>query len=131
MRSFTQDDIRDKELLERLIEEETKRIFNSEKARRGRSYDEIFANVKQGKVAEMYMVENENFVFSDIKWHDLKNTDEEYCEVKAYDVNDETAHSVIKDLERYRTEGWSKAIWYYLFQYRSATYKLLAIIRIK
>lgn len=131
MRPFTQDDIKNKELLESLIQEETNRIFESDKARKGRSHDQVYASVKQGKVAELYLVETGKFEFADLKWHDLKNKQGEYCEVKAYDVNDWTAPSVIRDLQRYRTESWNKSTWYYLFQYRNGTYKLLAVLRIK
>ena len=131
MKDFTQDDIKDKVLLESLIQEETDRIFNSDKARKGRSIDQVYAMVKQGKVAEVYLKETGRFKFADIKWHDLINNQGEYCEVKAYDVNDCTAAPVIRDLQRYRTESWCKSTWYYLFQYRSGTYKLLAVLRIK
>jgi hypothetical protein len=131
MRDFTQDDIKDKELLEKLIQEETKRIFESDKARHGRNEDQITASVKQGKIAELYLVQSGRFKFADIKWHDLVNSAGEYVEVKAYDVNDWNAPSVIRDLQRYRTEKWCKAKYYYLFQCRGGTYKFLAILRIK
>jgi len=128
---FTEDNIKNKELLGKLINEETKRIFESETARKDRDYEQVYTRVKQGKIAELYMVETGKFSFSDIKWHDLKNKAGEYCEVKAYDVNDENASSVKRDLVRYRTEKWCKSNWYYLFQCRGGEYKLLAIIRIK
>ena len=131
MKNFTQDDIRDKDLLESLIREESDRIFESDSARKNRTYDQIYANVKQGKVAELYLKETGKFEFADIKWHDLKNANGEYCEVKAYDVNDWNAPSVVRDLQRYRTESWCKSTWYYLFQFRNGTYKLLAVLRIK
>lgn len=131
MRTFTQDDIKDKEKLEELIQFEAKRIYESSSARHDRSWDRIYASVKQGKIAELYLVETGRFEFADLKWHDLKNQQGEYCEVKAYDVNDWTAPSVIRDLQRYRTETWCKSTWYYLFQYREGTYKLLAVLRIK
>ena len=127
MRSFTQDDIRDKILLEQLIVEEANRIFASDHARKNRTYDQIYARCKQGKVPELYLVETGRFTF----WHDLKNAQGEYCEIKAYDVNDWNAESVKRDIERYRTESWCKSTWYYLFQYREATYKLIAVLRIK
>jgi hypothetical protein len=131
MRPFTQDDIKNKELLESLIQEETSRIFESDKARKDRSYDQVYASVKQGKVAELYLVETGRFDFADLKWHDVKNKQGEYCEVKAYDVNDWNAPSVVRDLQRYRTETWNKSTWYYLFQFRNGTYTLLAVLRIK
>jgi hypothetical protein len=131
MKSFTQDDVRDKALLESLITEETNRIFESDKARKGRTRDQVYAMVKQGKIAEVYLKETGRFEFADIKWHDLVNSYGEYCEVKAYDVNDWMAPSVIRDITRYKTESWCKSTWYYLFQYRSGTYKLLAVLRIK
>lgn len=131
MKNFTVEDIQDKELLNRLIEEETNRIFESDQARHGRSRNQIEASVQQGKVAELYLVQTGKFKFADIKWHDLMNASGEYIEVKAYDVNDWNAPSVKRDLERYKTERWCKATWYYLFQCRAAEYKLLAILRIK
>jgi hypothetical protein len=131
MKSFTQDDIVDKELLEKLIEEETDRIYESVSARHGRDRDQISASVKQGKIAELFLVQSGKYKFADIKWHDVMTTNGEYVEVKAYDVNDWEAPSVKRDLARYRTEKWCKATWYYLFQCRAGEYKLLAILRIK
>jgi hypothetical protein len=131
MKTFTIDDIKDKDRLNRLVQEETRRIYESSSARKNRSSDEISAKVLQGKVAELYLVETGRFEFADLKWHDLKNQRGEFCEVKAYDVNDWNAPLVKKDIERYRTEAWSKATWYYLFQCRYAEYKLLAVLRIK
>jgi len=135
MKSFTQDDIKDKELLEKLINEEADRIYKSETARHNRSYDNIYSTVKQGKIAEMYLVESGRFKFADLKWHDLvsANLDGtiEYSEVKAYDVDDWNSPYVQRDIARYRSEKWCKSTWYYLFQYRNATYKLLAVLRIK
>lgn len=131
MKSFTQDDIKDQQLLENLVAEEASRIFASPVSRKDRTYDQVYAMVKQGKTAEVYLKETGRFEFADLKFHDLKNQLGEYCEVKAYDVNDWTAPSVTRDLHKYRTEHWCKSTWYYLFQYRNATYKLLAVLRIK
>jgi hypothetical protein len=131
MRDFTQDDIKDRILLEKMTIEETERIMNSDKSRKGRSYDQVYSMVKQGKVAELYLTETGRFKAADLKWHDLINSNGEYCEIKSYDVNDWDDPRVKRDIERYRTEKWCKSTWYYLFQYRNATYKLLSVMRIK
>jgi hypothetical protein len=128
---FTIEDIRDRDLLERLVARETEKVFNSPKARRGRCYEEVEDSVRRGKIAELFLVESGEFTFADKKWHDLKNRAGEYVEVKAYDVQDWTSSFVTRDIERYRTEGWNLSTWYYLFQCKYGQYKLLSILRIK
>ena len=129
---FTEADIKDKDLLEKLISEEAIRIFESPKANRGRSYEEVASSVRQGKVAELYLVESGEYEFADIKWHDVKNSEGEYVEVKAYRVhNGFDAPFVKRDLERYRTEHWCKAKWYMLFSCHNGTYELLGNRKIK
>ncbi len=129
--TFTEEDIKDKDLLQKLVEQETTRIFESDAARKNRSYEQVYHSVKQGKVAEMHLVQSGKFEFANLKWHDLKNVRGEYCEVKAYDVDDWNAEYVQKDLQRYKKETWNKSTWYYLFQCRNSVYKLLAVLRIK
>jgi|694.fasta_scaffold16082_12 hypothetical protein len=128
---FTENDIRDKELLAKLIEEEAQRIFESPKANRGRTLEQITESVKQSKVAELYLVETGEYDFADIKWHDLRNHSGEYVEVKAYNVRDWEAPFVKKDLEKYRTQDWCKSTWYMLFSYDDGTYEYLGTQKIK
>jgi len=131
MKDFTQDDIRDKILLEELVRKEAEIIFNSPKARKKRSYDQIYASVKQGKIAELYLVETGKFKFSDLKWHDLVNSNGEICEIKSYNISDWNVSFVYDDIRRYRTEKWCQSTWYYLFSCIGGTYRLLSVMRIK
>jgi hypothetical protein len=128
---FTEDDIKDKIRLEKLIHQEAKRIHESPAANRGRSYENVVASVRQGKVAELFLVESGNYDFANIRWHDLIDKNGDYVEVKAYKVNNWDAPYVKRDLERYRTEDWCKAKWYMLFSYDNGTYEYLGNQKIK
>ena len=128
---FTKRDIKDQVTLERLIKEEATRIYESDSARRDRSYEQIYQAVSQGKVAEMYMAETDDYDFADLRWHDLKNKSGEYVEVKAYNVNSFDAPFVKRDLERYKNATWCKAKWYMLFSCKNGEYELLGTKQIK
>ena len=55
---FTESDIKDKERLEKMIKKEAKHIFESEKSRANRDLETIEFFVRQGKIAELYMIES-------------------------------------------------------------------------
>lgn len=128
---FTEDDIRDKAKLEELTQQEAEEIFRSEKSRKGRDLESIKISVKQGKVAELYLVENYNYFIANKKWHDLVNADGEYVEVKAYNTPSSKVPFVEKDLFRIRTEGWNQSSWYILFKCVDGHYEFLEKIRIR
>ena len=128
---FTEEDIKDKERLSRMIKKEADAIFRSSDGRKGRDLDTIEYCVKQGKVAELYLIENHGFIESDIKYHDLINAFGEYVEVKAYDIWDSTAPYVQKDIRRYKNAEWSKSKWYMLFRCKHGEYEFLEKIDIK
>lgn len=130
---FTVKDIKDTELLEQLVTEEASRIFSSPKANHGRTLDQIKNAVRQGKIAELYMVESGVYDFADLKWHDLKNKETgDYVEVKAYNVHTGfNAPFVKRDLERYRKESWCKAKWYMLFSCHEGVYELIGTEQLK
>ena len=130
---FSEDDIKDKDRLALMVEDEASRIYQSDEARWGRSLEEIKAKVRQGKIAELMMIENFNYEEADIMWHDLKSTDGEYTEVKAYSkIWDEYAPQVSKDLKRYRSMSKFKSKWYILFSVDDRNiYKFIAKIKIK
>jgi hypothetical protein len=128
---FTENDIQDKERLEKMIEKEALAIFNSPVASNGRDLDTIKFCVRQGKVAELWLIENEGYEESDKKWHDLKK-DGEYTEVKAYtSVWSKEAPFVQKDLRRLRTESWSYSKWYKLFKVENGSYELLDTVQLR
>ena len=114
-----------------MIKKEADAIYNSDVARRGRDYDTIKFCVKQGKIAELYLIENHGYTESDIKWHDLKDGDGNYTEVKAYDVWSKDAPFVQKDIRRYKNESWSKSKWYMLFKFKDGEYELLEKIQLR
>lgn len=130
---FSEADIVDKSRLERMIEGEAVRIYNSDEARMGRSLDLIKERVRQGKVAELYMIENFGYEEAGIMWHDLKDPHGDYVEVKAYsNIWDEHAPQVFKDLKRYRKIQKFKSKWYLLFSVDDKNiYTFISIIRIK
>ena len=128
---FSIEDIRDRERLERMVERESLAIFNSPLSRRNRDLETIKFSVRQGKVAELYLIENHGYMESNIKWHDLKDQEGNYTEVKAYDVWSKDAPFVQKDIHRYKTESWSKSKWYMLFKFKEGQYELLERIQIR
>jgi hypothetical protein len=130
---FSEDDIKDKERLALMVEDEASRIYQSDEARWGRTLEEIKAKVRQGKIAELMMIENFNYEEADIMWHDLKSPDGEYTEVKAYSkIWDAYAPQVSKDLKRYRSMSKFKSKWYILFSVDDRNiYKFIAKIKIK
>lgn len=130
---FHPDDIKDKERLERMIEEESSRIYRSDEARMGRTLNQIKDSVRQGKVAELMLIEKFGYEEADITWHDLKDPSGEYTEVKAYsNIWDEHAPQVSKDLKRYREIAKFKSKWYLLFSVDDRNfYKFVSKIKIK
>jgi hypothetical protein len=129
--TFTYNDVKDKPHLEFLIKEETFRIFNSKNARKGRSAEEISSMVKIGKTAEYYLVELGLYKPAKDIYHDLIDEDDDFVEVKAYDVYDSNAPFVKSELERIRNSAWNKSKWMLLFQYREDTYRFLEKILIR
>jgi hypothetical protein len=127
---FTEEDIRDKDRLERMVQEESEHIFSSVIARKGRTLAEVQSSVRQGKVAELWLIENEGYVEAGKRWHDLRDENGDLVEVKAYSVNDTGAPMVQRDLKRIREEGWNTSRWYILFKYEYGTYELLEKIEV-
>ena len=129
---FTIDDIKDKERLERMVKKEAQAIFDSPQARKERTYQEVENCVRQGKVAELYLIENHGFQEADKRWHDLKDpSNGEYSEVKAYNIWSSGAPGVQRDLKRLRDEKWNISKWYYLFKCQDGMYELLEKIQIR
>jgi hypothetical protein len=129
---FTEDDIVDKARLERMILKEAEAIFNSATARHGRDLESIKLCVRQGKVAELYLIEKHGYMESDKKWHDLVDHLGDYVEVKAYTNSPRiTLPYVEKDLRKIRTEGWNTSKWYILFNVNDGVYELVEKVKIK
>lgn len=131
MKQFTEHDIKDKERLERMIQVEAYEIHRSQTSRKYRTYNDIEKVVRQGKIAELYMIENYNFREADKKYHDLISPNGNYIEVKAYSVYDSNAPYVQKDLQRYRKENWNISKWYILFSVWDGVYTYLETINIE
>jgi len=130
---FHPDEIKDKQRLERMIEDEASRIYRSDEARLGRTMNQIKESVRQGKIAELMLIERFGYEEADIMWHDLKDPSGDYTEVKAYsNVWDEHAPQVSKDLKRYRNISKFKSKWYLLFSVDDGNfYKFVSKIKIK
>ena len=129
---FRESDIKDTERLQKMIKKEAESIFSSEKARRGRDLETIEFTVRQGKIAELYLIENYGYQESDKKWHDLFDANGDYTEVKAYrNVWSKEAPFVEKDLRRIRSEKWNFSKWYMLFSVSEGEYELLEKIQIR
>jgi hypothetical protein len=126
---FTIEDIRDKELLKRLVDEESNQIFRN--SSRGRSFEEVRSSVQQSKVAELYLVESGEYSFSDIKYHDLVNERNEIVEIKAYSSTEVLPTFVIKDIRKIQSSDWNKSQWYYYSGYHRGIYTLHQRIKVK
>jgi hypothetical protein len=129
---FTEDDIKDKDRLKKMVRKEALQIFSNPSSRNGRDLETIEFFVKQGKIAELYLIENYQYEEADRKYHDLKDQDGDYTEVKAY--NNTTASRVPyveKDLVRYRNAAWNISKWYMLFNVEEGVYEFIEKIRIK
>lgn len=127
---FNESDIQDEKYLEEQIELEAQRLFNSPKSNLGRSLDDIRNRVRQGKIAEVWLIENKNFKSAPDIYHDLIDSEGNYVEVKAYNIYNSNAPSVQNDLYRIRTQGWNKSKYMMLFQCKEGQYKFLEKITI-
>lgn len=128
---FTIDDIKDHYHLDFLIREESFRIFNSLKARKGRTFEEIFELVKISKTAEYYLVEQGQYNPAKDIYHDLVDGEGNFIEVKAYNVYDSNAPFVKSEIQRIRESTWNQSKWMILFKYYEGTYTFLEKIFIK
>lgn len=129
--SFTIEDIKDRDRLEKMVDVEATNIYESARARKDRSKEDIVEKVRQGKVAELYLIETGDYFPANKKWHDLKDKNGDYVEVKAYNVRDQYAPFVQSDLRRLREEGWNISKWYMLFQCIGGKYNLIEKIKIR
>ncbi len=127
---FTESDIKDREFLERAIRQETERLYSSSTTRRNRTKEEIEKVVRQGKVAEVYLIETGKYREAADIYHDLVEPNGDRTEVKAYSVMNSNAPHVQNDLYRIRTGNWNHSKWYILFNYNEGVYTFLEKIKI-
>jgi hypothetical protein len=130
-KNFTYEDIKDKAELERLIEEEAQAIWSQEKNRRGRTYEQLKDSTRQGKVAEHWLIENENFTRATIKYHDLVNSQGDLVEVKAFSYGDLHSKFVVENVQKYKTADWNYSKWYVLFNCVNGVYTHMGTIKLK
>lgn len=128
---FTEADIKDTTRLERMIEVEANQIFNSSTGNGGRDLDTIKFCVKQGKIAELWLIENRGYEEANKKYHDLIDKNGDYTEVKAYDVTSMFAPFIQKDLKKLRTSEWNISKWYIVFKCTYGEYEFLDKVFIK
>lgn len=127
---FTEADIKDKDRLERMIEKEANAIFQSSKGNNGRDLETVKFCVRQGKVAELWLIENRDYDEANKKYHDLVDKDGNYTEVKAYSVDNIDMPFIQKDLKKIRTESWNTSRWYIVFKCVYGEYEFLDKIEI-
>lgn len=129
---FTEADIIDKERLERMIEKEALPIFNSATGNKERrDFETVKFCVKQGKIAELWLIENRGYDEANKKYHDLIDKNGEYTEVKAYDVTSMNAPYIQKDIKKLRTESWNSSRWYIVFKCTHGEYEFLDKVYVK
>jgi len=128
---FREADIKDQVRLERMVEKEALQIFNNPDARRGRDLETVKFFVRQGKVAELYLIENHGYSEADKKYHDLKGEDGDYTEVKAYNNTPSSKVPYVqRDLQRYKGASWNISKWYILFNVNDGVYEFVDKIKI-
>ena len=130
-KNFTYEDIKDKAELERLVEEEAQSIWAQEKNRRGRSFEELKQSTRQGKTAEQWLIENENFIRATVKYHDLVNQQGELVEVKAFSYGDLYSKFVVDNVQKYKIATWNYSKWYVLFNCINGVYSHVGTVRLK
>jgi serine/threonine-protein kinase RIO1 len=132
---FTEEDIRDKAYLESEVEWEADKIFNSKLpgARRGRSLDEIKSAVRQGKIAEVYLIENAGYLACPNSYHDLQDSEGNFIEVKAYKLSNAHSESepIKKEIERIKKSKWNKSKWMIIFSCEGGVYNFIEKVEIK
>lgn len=129
--SFSKEDIKDPERLKRMIKKEADGIYEGP-LRRGRTKEAIEQAVEQGKIAELYLIENFDYEEADIKYHDLKGKDGTYTEVKAYSNCENTSTAFAeKDLDRLRSCTWNTSTWYIVFNVVNGKYFFMDYIKIR
>jgi hypothetical protein len=129
---FTEADIIDKDRLERMIEKEALPIFNSATGNKEhRDFETVKFCVKQGKIAELWLIENRGYDEANKKYHDLIDKNGEYTEVKAYDVTSMNAPYIQKDIKKLRTESWNTSKWYIVFKCTHGEYEFLDKVYVK
>lgn len=126
---FTEADIIDKERLERMIEKEALPIFNADKDHR--DFETVKFCVKQGKIAELWLIENRGYDEANKKYHDLVDKNGDYTEVKAYDVTSMNAPYIQKDIKKLKTESWNISRWYIVFKCTHGEYEFLDKVYVK
>lgn len=130
-KNFTYEDIKDKVELERLIEEEAQNIWVQQNNRRGRSFEELKQSTRQGKTAEQWLIENENFTRATVKYHDLVNQQGELVEVKAFSYGDLYSKFVVDNVQKYKTATWNYSKWYVLFNCTNGVYSYVGTTKLK
>jgi hypothetical protein len=129
---FTEADIIDKERLERMIEKEALPIFNSATGNKERrDFETVKFCVKQGKIAELWLIENRGYDEANKKYHDLVDKNGDYTEVKAYDVTSMNAPYIQKDIKKLKTESWNISRWYIVFKCTHGEYEFLGKVYVK
>jgi hypothetical protein len=128
---FTEADIKDLDRLEKMIEVEAKQIFKSATGNKGRDLDTIRYCVRQGKIAELWLIENRDYEVAGKKYHDLVDKNGDYTEVKAYDVANVFAPFIQSDLKKLRTSDWNISKWYIVFKCTHGEYEFLDKVYVK
>lgn len=126
---FTEQHIKDNDRLKKMIELEATQIHKNSKD--GRSLDTIKFCVRQGKIAELWLIENRGYEVAGKKYHDLIDSNGDYTEVKAYDVDDINAPHIQKDIKRLKEASWNISKWYIVFKFKYGVYTFLDKIQLR
>lgn len=101
---FTIDDL-DPVLLKVAIDKQVESIMSSSRAHRYRLIDDVYNSVRQGVIAEQYLIQRCGFEKDPYKYGDVIKDGIKY-EVKAFTNPRYTAQSVIDKLKLQKSAGW-------------------------
>lgn len=137
---FTKEDIKDQDMLYRMVEEEVKRIYESAAARKGRTRKAIESKVWQGKPAEVWLIENQGYTVAPpvanakgglTYYHDLIDPNGvDITEVKAWSesyINNGIESTVYK----IRSGTWNMSTQLVVFAYEPQEYRYTYIDKIR
>jgi hypothetical protein len=137
---FTKEDIKDQEMLHKMVQEEAKRIYESAQARKGRSWKVIEGKVWQGKPAEVWLIENMGYTVAppvtnakgDLTYyHDLIDPNGmDITEVKAWNPNYITT-GVESTVYKIKSGTWNMSTQMIVFAYEPQEYRYTYVDKIK
>ena len=119
--NFNKNDL-DKDLLHKIIEKNINSIYNSPRARRGRTREQVSQNVSSGIPCEVFLIEKYNYLENNEKYGDVINQDglKIECKSSIYEWNEQKKKNIINKIKIYNPSSvclfWKQLGDNYIFQ---------------